>query len=90
MGSSPTFTLPVTATTYSTLSFTSPIGQLTILDSGTVVNNGVITMESTTSGGMQVYGAAASFVNQAGITSTVPMTWTTNDSFSFYIIYEAA
>lgn len=90
MGTSPTFTLPVTAnSSYSTVNYI--IGNVFIEDAGVAGYNGQVELRgSTTVGAMEVFGAASTYVNTAGITASIPMSWGIADNFSFYIVYEAA
>lgn len=39
---------------------------------------------------LRAINASTTYATTASVSSTVPMTWTTNDSFSFAITYEAA
>jgi hypothetical protein len=93
MGTSPTISLPVTASSsyYVTTAGSFPIGTITCVDSGTAVFVGYAGLNSTTT--MAPYtvnaGAAAS-ANRLGLTSTVPMTWTTSDALLISFQYEAA
>lgn len=90
MGTAMTFTLPVTSATYPTLATIQPIGQGSVRDAGTAVFTAQATWASTTTALVQVYGAASTYVGPTSLTSSVPMTWTTNDQFFVQGFYEAA
>lgn len=84
-------TVPVTAITYpGNASVVFPIGVINYLDSGTAQFVGTIQFSSTTTVLLQVMGAASTYVGPAVLSSSVPMTWTTNDGIFATIIYEAA
>jgi hypothetical protein len=85
MGTSPTFTLPVTAAAVTQANFAC-----TINDAGTVVHGGIGFLSSDTVIQPLVWSAAAAYIQYAGISATVPMTWTTNDYVIVYGTYEAA
>lgn len=91
VGTQPEFTLPVTAASYPlTATVVDPVGRVVILDAGTTTFYGSVLMASTTKCRLIVETANATYVSAADITSTVPMTWTTNDGLSVFVIYEAA
>ena len=81
-GTGITFSLPVTAATTSI----SSIARL----NGTTTNYGFTYINSTTTGQVYVFNASTTYLAAAGITSTVPFTWATGDSFDFQMSYEAA
>lgn len=83
-----TFTLPVTSISYNSTS-TENIGTASILDSGTAEHLGVVVWISTTTATLQVLTASGTYVGKASISSTVPMTWTTNDEIYIQGFYEA-
>lgn len=86
-----TFTLPVTSVTYPlTSSAIDYFGGLEILDSGTTRFSGDFTINDTTHALVTVYNSASTYVTGTPLSSTIPMTWTTNDGFSGTLIYEAA
>jgi len=89
MGTSPTFTLPVTSVSYGT-SGVSPIGVGTILDNGTATYRMNVIWSSTTVCSITIYNVASTYPIDAAITATVPMTWTTGDEFTATGTYEAA
>lgn len=90
MGTSPTFTLPVTAVSTITGDDTLGVFQGQILDSGTIRYILIGAVQSTTTGSINVYNASATYGQFTGLTSTVPMTWTTGDKFYVTGSYEAA
>lgn len=86
IGSSPTFTLPVTAYSAGKYNFTAYA-----LDSGTTrVPLFADTFGSTTVVGLFAVNTAGTYGSQATITSTVPFTWTTSDELHIDGAYEAA
>lgn len=89
MGSSPQFTLPVTAS--STFGVTDQrIGTVWVEDSGTASYFGWGQIISTTVIRMVIGNAAGTYLTNSGISSTVPMTWTTGDIIMITFTYEAA
>ena len=90
MGTSPTFTLPVTAVaTFTGDNYILGTGQ--ILDSGTSRYSLSVYSSTTTIASMYAPISSGTYLVPAGgITSTAPMTWTTNDEFSVVFTYEAA
>ena len=84
---SPSFSLPVTAQGVST----ATASQLTILDAGVTFFRGAVEITATDAYPF-VDVASGTYVQTAtrNISSTVPMTWTTNDRLRFQMIYEAA
>lgn len=86
----PTFTLPVTAIALvGADSATIATGKY--LDSGTAAYQGLVMLNSTTTGQLQLANASATYLTYGGISSTTPMTWTTSDEIKFLNgCYEAA
>lgn len=86
----PTFSLPVQARAL--VGADSPIAARgKFLDSGTAAYDGFVMLNTATTGQLQLSNAAGTYVSFAGISSTTPMTWTTNDEMKFLNgIYEAA
>ena len=84
----PTFTFPVTATAQ--YANQNSLGDVFILDSGTAGYRGLCTSESTTVFSLAVGNLFGGWTTTTGLSATVPMTWTTNDSVRFTLIYEAA
>ena len=87
---SPILTLPVTASGFYTAG-TGSLGVVDILDSGTINFAGVVRYASTTTVTMQALNAAAAAgLSHLNVSSTVPMTWATNDQLTSTFMYEAA
>lgn len=86
----PTFTLPVTSISYPGTAALNILGVMQILDSGTAVHTGSIVWASTTTAQFRYFSVSGSLVVATTITSTAPMTWTTNDVIGISITYEAA
>jgi len=89
MGSSPTFTLPVTSIAYPGTANTQTLGFLRILDAGTAAFYGAPVWASTTTASLQVNTASGTYLGGTDFTSTIPMTWAQNDEFNVQIVYEA-
>jgi hypothetical protein len=66
------------------------IGSVYYEDFGVTAYTGDVTLSSTTSARMRVFGAAGSYVNGASLSSTIPFTWGTSDYFGLTIVYESA
>lgn len=84
------FSLPVTAVTYSGTVGLQPFGTGRILDAGTASYDGAVLYNSTTTANLRVYNAAGTYLGSTVFSSTVPFTWTTNDEFYYTGQYEAA
>ena len=82
------FSLPLTAadTTFGEM----PIGLSGILDFGSQYYNGFVYGASTTTALVFVGRADSTYFYAGGLSASVPMTWTTNDSFSATFTYQAA
>lgn len=95
MGTGPRFTLPVpeNTTTYPALT-NNYIGDFLIEDSGTANYTGTVLIGGSGGSGkayLYVKAVSGAYVNAANpITSTIPMTWTTNDFITLAFAYEAA
>ena len=87
MGTSPTFTLPVTSVSYPV---STPIGQTHILDTGAAEFLGTVISASTTVAEFLIGDSSGTYSSFVRATATVPMTWTTNDTFEVSGTYEAA
>lgn len=86
-----TFSLPVTAVSYPNIANgVDPLGYCVILDSGTGTYSADVRMFTTTTAIVTVLGVAGTYANGVNTSSTVPMTWTTNDALSTTFTYEAA
>ena len=90
VSSANTVSLPVTASSTGYTDAADPLGTVTIRDAGTDTFTGLLEFASTTTVQTRVHKADATYTKSAGITSSVPMTWTTNDILAFVAIYEAA
>lgn len=90
MGAGPTFTLPATAAARYASTLTDWLGQVAILDSGTAQFGGICPWASSTTASLAAWTASGAYIQQAGFTSTIPMTWTTSDAFTVWGTYEAA
>lgn len=83
-------TLPVTASANAMVDSLAGLGSIFIQDSGTAVFNGGVRYRSTTTVDPFVWTASGTYVIPTTFSSTVPMTWTTNDNFIMQFFYEAA
>ena len=81
-----TISLPVTASSNAT----GTRGTGAILDSGVRWFSAVADLNGTTQVTFTCVGANLSYSFEEYLSSTTPMTWTTNDTMAFSIIYEAA
>jgi hypothetical protein len=91
MGANPTLTLPVTAS--STMYGASGLmycGWSYFTDSGTANYAGFVRMTTTTTVSPLVGNAASTYLGESGLSSTVPMTWTTNDQLNMYFSYQSS
>jgi len=87
-GSYPAYTLPVTAAT--TTQFAG-IAMNAYLDNGTAWYYGQFAVASAgTTSTLTVTNTAGSYAAEAGISSTIPMTWANGDKIISYFEYEAA
>lgn len=83
------FSLPVTAN--SDYTDNTPIdGRAIISDSGVGFYPAQVLFASTTTAKVNAIGAGGTYADNQATSSTVPMTWTTNDSFLAAFSYEAA
>ena len=92
MGTGPRFTLPVpeNTTTYPALT-NNYIGDFLIEDSGTANYTGTVLIGGSGKAYLYVKAVSGAYVIAASnITSTAPMTWTTNDFITLAFAYEAA
>jgi hypothetical protein len=87
MGTNPTFTLPVTSTSYGT---NSQLGDFYVEDAAIVGYMGRFMYGSTTSASMQIYNSSTTYLSFSGVSATVPFTWGTGDFFTGQFFYEAA
>ena len=89
------FTLPVACSSNELLTETSAFVQIGVTrayDNGTAAYSGPLLMgnNETTKVLPTMYNASATYLYDTAITSTVPMTWTTNDQLTCTFDYEAA
>lgn len=89
VGTAPTFTLPVTSVNYAGPT-TTPIGSFRVFDASGGEYVGSTYWLTTTTAIIQVWDSAATTLRPSNISSTNPMTWTTNDGFTLAATYEAA
>lgn len=90
MGSNPVLTLPVTSSSTAYSDAVVPIGNIEVEDSGTAAFFGFMRWRSTTTADAIVGNVASTYISANGFSSTVPMTWTTNDNFACNFDYEMA
>jgi hypothetical protein len=83
-------TLSLPATASSSIVGINAVGNVTFGDDGVGSFGGLVRLQSTTTFRLDVLGAAGSYTNVTGTSSTVPMTWTNLDDFRFSLVYEAA
>lgn len=89
VGTLPSFTLPVTASSFYNTT-RDPIGPLAMFDIGTATYVGTAMLISTTSVGVFASNSSGGYVSENAATATVPFTWVAGDGIEFTIIYEAA
>lgn len=88
VGANPSLTFPITSINYNTTT-RMVLGELFIVDSGTPYSGALVWLTTTTAD-LAVRNTAGTYATYAGVTSTVPFTWGTGDSFSALCFYEAA
>lgn len=89
MDGNPSISLPVTAANWAKTNI--PLGIAQMLDSGVTVYAGTINWGSTTTAVFRVSDASGTYLaNKTTISSSVPMTWATDDEITCSGIYEAA
>jgi hypothetical protein len=86
IGSYPEFSLPVTGAQSSNYAN----GDVLLLDAATAEYYGKVYLYTSTIGIFFAQSASGSYVKDAPVTSTVPMTWTTNDKIVANFWYEVA
>lgn len=89
VGTLPTMTLPNSHAIVDPPS-SSVIGQLVVVDSGTANFLGALRMTSTTTVGLYALGVGATYATITQVTASVPMTWTSGDSFEMAFAVEIA
>lgn len=77
VGTSPTFTLPVTSATVSVAN--AYIGASRLKDANGDTNPGAVLHGTTTTAGLIAYDSNGTFPRESGITSTNPFTWASGD-----------
>lgn len=89
MGSSPYFTLPVTANSDYTGNDSGEtyLGTVSLVDATVSYYIGLVVQRSTTSVFLRYQSSAAQMI---GITATAPFTWNTGDFIQMHFVYEAA
>lgn len=90
VGTNPTYSLPVQASTRYSSTTLDAFGTVIILDSGTADFGGTSLFATSTSGALQVWNSAGTYLTANSVTATVPMTWTTSDGFVVFGTYESA
>lgn len=88
MGSSPTFSLPVTA--ISEYNSRYSVGSLYLEDAGVAAYYGAMELSNTTTGAPNTFGTGGTYASSAGVSAAVPFTWGTGDFFNGTLVYEAA
>ena len=84
------FTLPVAAVSYPGTATAQVIGSVTIYDVGVAIFKGVIVWGSTTTAIVEVNKTDGTYASNTLLSSTIPMTWTTDDELHIIGCYEAA
>lgn len=90
VGSLPTFSLPVTTAALLAASSREPIGLASYDRPGTAHYFGRTHLVDTDTANLFVGRASGTYEDAVGLSSTVPLTWTTNDEISVQGTYEAA
>lgn len=86
-GSSPTIALPINLNSSFLTTDNYDIGVAHIQDDGTAAYPAFLRADSSSALALVCWIASGTYTAHAGLSSTVPMTWTTNDSFSWNITY---
>ena len=89
MGTTPSFTLPV-APHADYVNGTDLMGQCGCHDSGTADFSGIVRMSTGSIVLPLVTDVSGTYAGETGLTSAVPMTWTTGDALVASGTYEAA
>ena len=87
MGTSPSIGLPINLHSSFLTTDNYGIGHAHIQDDASAAFNGILRVDSSSTLTLLCWVATGTYVAHAGVTSTVPMTWTTSDSFSWNITY---
>ena len=86
MGTNPSMSLPVTATSNSS----GTMGNAVITDTGTASYQSFVNYSSTTAATIQVSKTDGTYGQTTAIGATTPFTWTSTDIFTWSFQYEAA
>lgn len=86
----PTFTVPVQSAARYNDNSRDLFGDVLIFDSGIAGYRGSCMWRSSTTAGLLVGATTGSYANHVDVTSAIPMTWATGDSFTARGWYEAA
>ena len=89
IGSFPKVSLPVTADTSFAI-FTERLGLAFFNDAGTISFVGTVIRSTADDVSFFVADTSSTYATDAGVTATVPFTWTNFDDISFVATYEAA
>lgn len=89
VGTNPSFSLPVAATTSLLGQSSTPIGNLVAVSAGTLYG-GQVWAGSTTTASPIFFNASGTYATTAAATATVPNTWTAGDRIDIVGSYEAA
>lgn len=84
------FTLPVTAATMPGTATVQPIGTVQMYDGGSIITQGWVAYTSTTTGSLYVSTASGTYVAFAGLSSTIPYTWSAGKEIHILLTYQAA
>lgn len=90
VGTNPSFTLPVAATSYGASVGEVLYGQAVYLDAGTNSYMGAIGLNSTTVSNFYRFGVSGGNITKGGLSSTTPFTWGNTDEMNVTGAYEAA
>lgn len=90
MGSNPTYSLPVNASSRYSSSSRDVLGHCAVLDAAVANYAGISFWGSASTGALQVLTAGGTYVGVASFTATVPISWGNGDAFFAWGTYEAA
>lgn len=90
MAVQPIMSLPVTSSSSIYVSDRSPLGTSSLNDTGTAEYESTVKWKTSTTAALWALNAAGTYATNANINSTAPFTWTSTDTFSWSISYEAA
>ena len=89
IGTSPTITLPVTATSQYVADRTN-VGGSQMRDTGTATYLGTVYLPDTTHMSTLASNSSGTYLSGSPVTASVPFTWTTGDILYLRAVYEAA